>query len=88
MLGSLILCLTGMRIMMFQLSGYYCIKDLHYYRPRLEMNTAACSGLYRTTISLGGRSHGETSVATNGSTKSSTQLGQGISRKLATSELR
>ena len=24
MLGSLILCLKGMRIMMFQLSGYYC----------------------------------------------------------------
>ena len=23
-LGSLILCLKGMRIMMFQLSGYYC----------------------------------------------------------------
>ena len=25
MLGSLILCLKGMRIMMFQLSGYYCM---------------------------------------------------------------
>ena len=24
MLGSLILCLKGMRLMMFQLSGFYC----------------------------------------------------------------
>ena len=41
MLGSLILYLKGMRIMMFQLSGFYCIG----FRVRVYRGFAALYGL-------------------------------------------
>ena len=38
MLGSLILYLKGMRIMMFQLSGFYCKRNMtHFSHPNYEV---------------------------------------------------
>ena len=43
MLGSLILYLKGMRIMMFQLSGFYCNSDRCQAEARLQNIGASTS---------------------------------------------
>ena len=67
MLGSLILDLKGMRITMFQLSGYYCRTTLYMPRSSLISHRdyvgcrvrfsifVGCSGLLRKLLLLGNR---------------------------------
>ena len=49
MLGSLILYLKGMRICMFQLSGFYC-KHKHCVRISLPYWASLCGGLYGISL--------------------------------------